>query len=171
MFVSVFLIPFFLCLISHSLYERTAQHMRNFGFHTLKKAVYYWTCIQVKNLWGFVSVYRTWNRSGRDLLNPFRFCKSVPNPKGSELGFRFGNKPIFFSAAANKIRKSILSETETVTGHFFHVPPWRWLRNFFCPFMWTKWYPPGSNNQAVRSYRIVPLILYDLSRILWYDPV
>jgi hypothetical protein len=63
--------------------------------HTLKKYVYCRTCIEVKNLWGFVPVYRTKNRLGRDLLNLFRFGKPVGNRKGSSPGYRFDNKPIF----------------------------------------------------------------------------
>ncbi len=57
--------------------------------------VYCRTCIEVKNLWGFVPVYRTKKRLGRDLLNFFSFGKPARNRKGSSPGYRFGNKPIF----------------------------------------------------------------------------
>jgi hypothetical protein len=61
--------------------------------HTLKKYVYCQTCIEVKNLWGFVPFYRTKKRLGRDLLNLFRFVKPARNRKGSSPGYRFG-KPV-----------------------------------------------------------------------------
>jgi hypothetical protein len=35
-----------------------SNHVKS-NAYTLKKKVYYETCIQVKNLWGFVPVYRT----------------------------------------------------------------------------------------------------------------